>query len=325
MSRRFRRTGNLVAVLAATSLALAACGGDDGGGGTGGGGTGEFGQLDMADVSLTISSKDFTENQVLAALFAKSFEAAGAEVDDSKINLGGTNVNREALLSGQVDAYPEYNGTGWTVHLGNDDPGDDPEALTEKTAEADLQKNDIKWVGRSEFNDTYGFATGPDLTDENGGPFTLTEMAQYIEDNPGTTVCMETEFPDRPDGLVLYEEKTGSTIPQKNIQIQDTGPIYGQTAKGQCDFGEIFTTDGRIPALDLSIVDDEGAFIIYNSSLTVRNEVYEQAPEAFDEIADKLLSGIDNDTMAELNKQVDVDGEDLEDVAQTYLEDQGFI
>lgn len=324
MNARTRRTTGKVALLTALALGAAACGGSSGGGGGNASGSGAFGKLDMSKVSLTISSKDFTENQVLGELFAKSFEAAGAKVN-RKINLGGTEVNRKALLSGGVDAYPEYNGTGWTVQLGHDDPGRDEAALTAKVTKEDLAKNKIHWLGRSAFNDTYGFATGPALTKKNGGPFDLQGMAKYLAANPSAKACMETEFPDRPDGLVLYSNATNTKIPGKQIQILDTGIIYGQTAKGGCDFGEIFTTDGRIPALKLSIVDDGGAFIIYNSSLTVRDETYKKAPKAFDQIAQKLLSGLDNDTMATLNKKVDVDGGDLGDVADEYLKSKKLI
>ena len=88
---------------------------------------------------------------------------------DNKVNLGGTSVNRDALLSDNIDVYPEYNGTGWTVHLGNEDPSQDPQELYDVTAEADLEQNDIKWIGLSPFNDTYGFAANGDLAEESEG------------------------------------------------------------------------------------------------------------------------------------------------------------
>ena len=100
--------------------------------------------------------------------------------------------------------------------------------------------------------------------------------------------------------------------------------IYTETAQGGCSFGEIFTTDGRIPALDLSIVDDGGAFILYNVSLNVRDETYQEAPDQFDALVPLLVDPLDEATMAELNRQVSVDGEDAADVAKQYLQDQGL-
>ncbi len=327
MTRTSKPNRRLFAGLAVLALFAAGCGDNvddsdaDGGGEAG---EGELTELDMSDVSLTISSKDFTENQLVAEMFAQTVEAAGGTVE-RQINLGGTNQNRDALEADQVDAYPEYNGTGWTVHLGNDDPSDDPDELYEVTAEADLEQNDIQWLGRSDFNNTYGFATGPDLTEENGGAFTLQEMADYLAENPDAEACMEPEFPDRPDGLVLFEEATGFTIPAGQQEVMDSGIIFNQAATGECAFGEVFTTDGRIPELDLALVDDGGAFIVYNVSLTITDAVYQQAPEAFDEIAESVLNDLDDDTMAELNRLVDVEGESLEDVVQDHLVSEGLI
>ena len=79
-------------------------------------------------------------------MMVQAYEAAGANVDD-KVNLGGTAVAREALLSGEIDMYMEYNGTGWTVHLGQEDPSFDPEELTSGVRELDAE-NGIVWVDR---------------------------------------------------------------------------------------------------------------------------------------------------------------------------------
>lgn len=314
--RNRKRTVVAGSLSAALALTLGACGGDDGGGGSGSG--------DRLDgVSITVGSKDFTENILLGEMYALALENEGASVDN-QINLGGTNVNREALLSGDIDVYPEYNGTGWTVHLGNEDPSDDPQELYDVTAEQDLKDNDIKWVGRSTFNDTYGFAANGDLAEQEGG-FDFQSMADYLEANPDASVCMETEFPDRPDGLVLWEDATGYKIPQSQIQILDTGLIYTETADGNCDFGEVFTTDGRLTELNLDLVDDPGVMILYNVSFTMRNEVYDANADVYDELADTILADLDNEKMAELNATVDIGGEPAERVAEGYLEEIGIL
>ncbi|WP_341231819.1 glycine betaine ABC transporter substrate-binding protein [Nocardioides salarius] len=299
----------------ALSLTVTACGDDS---------SSASGSSDELDgVSLTVGSKDFTENILLGEMFAQALEARGASVDN-KVNLGGTSVNRDALLSDNIDVYPEYNGTGWTVHLGNEDPSQDPQELYDVTAEADLEENDIKWVGLSPFNDTYGFAANGDLAEAEGG-FDFQGMADYLEANPDATVCMETEFPDRPDGLVLWEDATGYELPGSQSQILDTGLIYSETSDGNCDFGEVFTTDGRITALNLELVEDPGVMIIYNSSFTMSNEIYEENAETYDEIADAIFADLDNEKMAELNAQVDVEGTPAERVAEQYLEDAGVL
>jgi osmoprotectant transport system substrate-binding protein len=311
-----------LALLASAGLILAACGGDDDNAATDG--ESDVDAAALEGVSVTVGSKDFTENILLGEMLAQALAAQGADVTN-QINLGGTSVNREALLSGDIDVYPDYNGTGWTVHLGNEDPSSDPQELYDVTAEADLEQNGVQWVGLSPFNDTYGFASNGDLTAENGGPFTADEMFAYVADNPDSVVCMESEFPDRPDGLVLFEEGTGITIPDNQIQILDTGLIYTETANGACDFGEVFTTDGRIEALNIDLVEDPGYSILYNVSYTWDDEHFQENAEAYTEIVESILAPLDNGTMAALNAQVDVDGEAAEDVAAEYLTEQGLL
>ncbi len=292
------------------SMALAACGSNTS---TSSG----SGRLD--GVSITVGSKDFTENILLGEMLVQALQHEGANVTD-KTNLGGTSVNRKALLSGNIDVYPDYNGTGWTVHLGQKDPSQDPTTLFDDVAKMDLAKNNIKWIGTSPFNDTYGFAANPDVASKaNGGSFTFQSMADYLKANPSATLCLETEFPNRPDGLILFEKATGYTVPQSQIKILDTGLIYDQTAKGACDFGEVFTTDGRISNLGLSLVNDPGVMILYNVSYTMRDSVYQANSAVYDDIVSKILAPLDNTKMAELNSKVDVDGQDAKKVAADYL------
>ncbi len=278
-------------------------------------------ELDFSGLDINVGSKDFVEQFVLGELAVVALEAGGANVTDST-NLGGTVVNRDALLAGEIDTYWEYNGTGWTVHLAQEDPSFDPVELTNGVCAMDLAENDIRWLGVSPFNNTYGFATAGDSPAAGGD---LQAMMEYVNDNPDATVCMETEFPNRPDGLVLLEEATGLTIPADQQEILETGVIYDETASGNCTFGEIFTTDGRIPALGLDVVEDPGVMILYNVSLTMPDSVYQQAPEAFEALADTILAGLDNDTIAELQRQVSADGEDPRDVAVAYLTEQGLL
>lgn len=304
----------------ASLFALAGCSAGEGGAA----GDSALAEYDLSGVSVTVGSKDFDEQLILGYILVTAFEAAGADVTD-QVNLGGTNVAREALVSGEIDTYMEYNGTGWTVHLGQEDPSFDSEELTTSVREMDLEKNGIVWVGRSPFNNTYGFASSPEVTEENGEPFTLQTMMEYVQANPDATVCMESEFPSRPDGLILTEDATGIKLAVDQQLILDTGIIYTETAANNCDFGEVFTTDGRIPALDLTLVTDPGVNILYNVSGTIREDKYNEAPDAFDGIIEAILAPLDEVRMAGLNALVSAEGQDPADVAKAFLVEEGLI
>jgi osmoprotectant transport system substrate-binding protein len=313
---------NIVALTGATALlALAGCAADGAGNS---GGSGSLSDYDLSGINVAVGSKDFDEQLILGEMMVLAFEEAGATVDN-KVNLGGTNIARAALESGEIDIYMEYNGTGWTVHLGQEQPSFDPEELTAGVREMDLEKNGIVWVSRSPFNNTYGFTSSPEVTEANGGAFSLQTMMEYVRDNPDAVVCMESEFPSRPDGLILTEEATGITLPVDQQLILDTGIIYTETAANNCDFGEVFTTDGRIPALNLTLVEDPGVNILYNVSGTIREDKYNEAPEAFDGIIEDVLAPLDEIRMAGLNAKVSAEGEEPVAVASEYLVEEGLI
>ena len=311
-----KRLLRIFGVFLTLAVLAAGCGSDDSGGSE---------ATAFEGISIVVGSKNFTEQYVLSEILLQALAARGADVTDMS-DTGDTPTTRAALLSGEIDTYWEYNSTGWVQHLGKSEaPDDDGEKLTEAVADADRAANGIEWVGRSTFNDTYGFVVSPDIADDtlatrfSVDAFDLEAMADYLDDNTDTIVCVEPEFPGRADGLVLFEEDTDYTIPDERIRVfDDAADVYGAVADGTCDFGEVFTTDGRIDALGLTAVVDSGTFFVYNVSLNVPTALYGQAPDAFDDLVDDILSPMSQTRITELNGRV-ASGEPLAEVAAGYL------
>lgn len=278
---------------------------------------------DLSGVSVTVGSADFDEQLILGNLISDAFDAAGANVHRMS-GSGESKVLRTALLAGEIDSYPEYSGVGWTEHLGQEDPIGDAKELTDNVAAMDLE-NDVVWVGRTPFNRTIGFATGAEITEKNGGAFDFDSMAEFLKDNPDATVCMEPESPSRSDGPAQWEEATGYEIGEGQTRTLDSGLIYTEASAGDCSFGEIVTTDGRISSLDLTLVEDPGVMMVNNVSITIKRETYDEAPRAFDAIASAVLDPLDDSRMAELNAKVTIEDEDPADVARDYLIQEGLI
>ncbi len=311
------RRSRIAATLLALMLVAAGCGSDDGGSAAS--------DTAFNGVSVTVGSKNFTEQYVLSEILIQALAARGADVTDLT-DTGDTPTTRAALLAGEIDTYWEYNSTGWVEHLGKSEaPADDGEDLTAAVADADRSTNQIEWIGRSTFNDTYGFVVSPDIAEETEAnrfsvnAFDLEAMAEYLDDNSESVVCVEPEFPERADGLILFETDTEFTVPEDQIRVFDNAAdVYGAVADGVCDFGEVFTTDGRIDSLDLTTVVDPGVFYIYNVSLNIPTSLYDQAPEAFDVLVDDILSPLSQTRITELNRRVS-DGESVSEVAADYI------
>ncbi len=308
----------LLGLLAVLTLIVAGCGGAGGGGASG--------DIDLSDAEFTVGSKEFTEQLILGQITLQALENAGATVND-QIGLAGTVAARKALESGEIDMYWEYTGTGWITHLGHTKPIPNRQKQYEAVAKEDLEKNDIEWLSPpAPANNTYAMAVRSEAYDKLGVK-NLSDFKQLVEENPDeATVCVGTEFSTRDDGLPGMEQAYDFEFPKENIVKIDEGLIYQQTDKGkQCNFGEVFQTDGRIEALNLELIkDDKSFFPIYNPALNVRKDVIEEYPQVvklFAPISKKLTT----EELQKLNAKVDVEGQLEDQVAEEWLQENGFI
>jgi len=280
---------------------------------------------ELEDVKITVGSKDFTEQVTLGYIIEFALSAAGAEVRDLT-NIQGSNSTRDAQLDGQIDVTYEYTGTGWINYLGNEIPIPDPTAQFEAVRDEDLESNGMVWVDPAPMNNTYALAMSRQTAEETGIT-TLSEYADLVNRDPAAaTTCVETEFNVRQDGFPGMAAKYGFDPARANRQILQTGIIYQATADGtQCKFGEVFTTDGRIIALDLVLLEDDRQFFPkYNPAITMRKDFAEAHPQVADVMA-PISAALTNEEITELNRRVDVEGEEPADVARDWLVQKGFV
>lgn len=302
----------------AMALSLAACGSDSSSGG---------GEGPLAGAKITVGSKDFDEQLVLGNITKLALENAGADVTD-QINLGGTDAARAALTSGKIDTYWEYNGTAWISFFKNTEPIPDRVKQYEAVRDQDKKDNNLIWLAPAEFNNTYSLAYPSEAADELGNPTTISDLGDLVASDPSAaTVCVESEFSTRDDGLPGMEKAYGFDIPKDQVTVLDTALVYTAADKQDgCNFGEVFTSDGRIAALDLTVLeDDEGFFPLYNPSPVFTADVYDKYGDELDEIFDPISEALTQDAMNGMNKQVSVDLMQPDQVAEDWLKDNDFI
>ncbi|GHA41203.1 glycine/betaine ABC transporter substrate-binding protein [Streptomyces tauricus] len=277
----------------------------------------------LKGADLTVTSKEFTEQLVLGAIMGIAFQAAGADVLD-RTGIQGSIGAREAVKSGDADAMYEYTGTAWITYQGNSDPIPDPDRQWEAVREADL-KNGLTWLAPSKLNNTYALAMNQ-ANFKKYGTKTLSDVAALSKKDPkAVTVCVESEFANRADGMPGMEKAYGMKLPSGNITQMDTGIIYTQVKKGSCTYGEVFTTDGRIRSMNLAVMaDDKKFFPNYNVAPSVNSKALKKYPAIADVLA-PITKRLDNDVAQELNAKVDVDGEDPHAVALDWMKAEGFV
>jgi len=280
-----------------------------------------------ADASITVTGKNFTEQLILGKIAVLAARAAGFHVTDMT-NVPGSVAVRQLMLNGDADMTYEYTGTAWLTYLGRKHGIPDQHKQWQAVRDADV-KNGLTWLQPAPLNNTYALAVRSEAVAKLGGIHSLSQLKDLPVDQ--RTFCVESEFNSRADGfrpmLKHYGLKLGSPtgVPRSNVHILDTGTVYTATDRGVCNFGEVFTTDGRIKSLDLTVLkDDKHFFPAYNvapelSTATLKE--YPQLKQVYNAISPKLTSS----QMRKLNYRVDVGGEEPADVAFDWMKSQGFI
>jgi len=322
MSKHVNRGATAIAAVITIALAASGCS-------IGNQETAKAGSLattaSLKGATLTVGSKEFTEQEVLCQIAILALRSAGATVNE-KCGLSGSNTVRAALTSGRIDLYWEYTGTAWISYLHHTTPLSDPAKQYQAVADEDLTKNQILWLKPAPFNNTYALAAKTAVAQQLNIK-TLSDYAKLAQSDPNkASLCVASEFTARNDGLPGLEKAYGFTVPSNNIASLAEGAIYNSIAKSSpCNFGEVFTTDGRIKGLGLTVLaDDKHFFPVYNPAINIRKSVDDAHPDVAKVLA-PISSALDDTTMQNLNAQVDIQGMQPAKVAQAWLQGKGLI
>ncbi|MBC7724164.1 MAG: glycine betaine ABC transporter substrate-binding protein [Burkholderiaceae bacterium] len=283
--------------------------------------------LDLPDgASITITSKNFTEQLILGKIAVIAAKAAGFDVTDMT-NIPGSQPARELMLSGTADMTWEYTGTAWLTYLGQTEGIPDPTDQYEAVRDLDATNN-LSWLEPAPLNNTYAMAVRSEAVEGLGG---ISKMSEFLAlPAADLTFCVEPEFNSRADGMTPMLEAYGLVrgdggVPESAINIFDTGAVYTATARGTCNFGEVFTTDGRIDSLGLTVLEDDLAFFpAYNVAAVIGTETLDLYPGLADVFA-QISPDITEEKLRELNLRVDEGGEEPADVAFDFMIEAGFI
>lgn len=269
--------------------------------------------------TVTVGSKDFSENIVLGEIFAQLIEAKTDLKVIRKLNMGGTFVNFEAIKNGQIDLYPEYTGTALTAQLKMDVITDADETYRTVSEEFDKQFN-IKWLKPLGFNNTYTLA----VTNEIFETYRIETFSDLAAISENLVFGAEHEFFDRQDGfdglVKTYGMKFKGEPKKMNVSLK-----YQAMGSGDIDVTDAFATDGQIKQYNLKVLkDDKNFFPPYYAAPIIRKEVLEKYPE-LEQILNSLEGLIDDETMMEMNYKIDVDNQDIKKVAEDFLREKGLI
>lgn len=265
---------------------------------------------------ITIGSKNFTDNIVLAHLMADIIEEKTDIRVERKVNLGGSNIAWEALKSDEIQLYPDYTGTIVANYYQHET------GTSEETRELAVElviEDGLVLTESLGPNNTYTLA----VTKETAEKYDLKTFSDLAEIAAELTLGCEFEFKDRDDGYPGLQEVYGMNF--KDVVGMDHGIMYTSIDEGSVDVIDAYATDGQLVVFDLIILEDDKEFFPpYDAVPLIRQDTLDKYPEIRDAL--NLLGGIlDDQTMQTLNAKVDSEGLKAETVAHDFLISKGLI
>jgi osmoprotectant transport system substrate-binding protein len=313
----------LAALLVAASLGLAACGDDDNDTSSATTDSASSAAItknaDNASTTITVGSKNFTEQKVLGEIYAQALAAAGYNVK-TELNLGDEKVALKAVESGAIDAYPEYTGTALGSFFNvksNEIPKDPGQAFDD--AKAGFAKKNLTAFAPTPYTSSNEVAVTADTASKLG----LTNISDLAGKDKDLTMYGSPECRQREDCLLGLERVYG-------LKFKKFVPVaidlrHEVLSKGDADVSIVFTTDPQVKRnKEVLLKDDKQMFPPYNSTLVMRNATVEKAGDDLQAAVDKATKGLTADVMQELNARVDLDKKTPKVVAAEYLKESGL-
>jgi len=262
---------------------------------------------DGESVKITVGSKSFTESVILGDMLTHLAQRAGFEARHQR-QLGGTRVVWNALLSGEIDAYPEYTGTLMNETLVKEN------LQTELQLRQALAARGLRMTRPLGFNNTYAIGMKAALAER----LKLRKISD-LRNHPELVFGFGNEFMDRADGWPGLQQRY--QLPQQNVRGLDHDLAYRGIESGTLDVTDLYATDAEITYYKLrTLEDDLHYFPAYNAVILYRADLEQRAPQAVASF--KQLAGrIDAPAMRGLNARVKLNGETETAVAASFLKE----
>ncbi|WP_413789053.1 osmoprotectant ABC transporter substrate-binding protein [Bacillus kandeliae] len=270
--------------------------------------------------TIKIGTLNVTESQIIGQILRLLIEHDTDLEVEMVNNLGSSIVQHKAMVNGDVDiTATRYTGTDLAGALGQEPEKDPKKALAIVQKEFD-QQFDQTWFDSYGFANSYAFTVTSDLAKKHQLE-TVSDLEPLTSElKLGVDNSWLKRKGDGYEGFVQeYGFEFGKTYPMQ------LGLVYQAVASGEMDVVLAYTTDGRIQAFDLQVLEDDRRFFPpYDASPVASNEVLKQHPELKESI-EKLIGQISTEQMQKMNYEVDAKLKEPSIVAKEFLEEHHYF
>ena len=264
---------------------------------------------------LVVGAKTFTEQYILSRILAGTIAGATGGPVDVAGSLGST-VAFDALRGGDIDAYVDYSGTIWATIMRRGAESVDRDTVLREVGRFLEDQHGVAVVGALGFENAYAMA----MRRAHAGDLRVRSLSDLARYAPRLAVGGDYEFFQRPEWRAIQDLYGLRFREQRSM---DPSLMYQAVANTQVDVIGAFSTDGRIAALDLVLLEDERhAIPPYDAVVLAGPRLVREHPEALAALRG-LTGAIDADRMRRMNLAVDQDGMSPEAVAEEFLRTLG--
>jgi glycine betaine/choline ABC-type transport system substrate-binding protein len=321
---RVRIAAALVVAVAAAML-VAACGSSNSSS-TAGGNPSAPSSLIKSDpsngnVTITVGSKNFTEQYILGQIYAQALKAAGYNVK-TQLNLGSETIALKALQNGEISGYPEYTSTALESFFGVK-PQDVPPTAAGAYA---IAKKDLEKQGQTAFPPApYSSANALGTLTSTAKKLGVKTISDLTGKSQDLSFSGSPECRQRIDCLLGLEKDYGLKF--KSFTPVDIGLRYQVLDKGEADLSILFTTDAQLADSNKYTIlkDDKHVLTPGYPMFITTPKIVQQAGPDFEKTITEVQKPLDLKTIQELNARVDIDKKSPADVASEYLKSAGFV
>lgn len=269
---------------------------------------------------ITIGAQTYTETKILAYMYKDLIEEDTDITVDVKEDIETSPIVLEGMQGGDIDMSTQYTGTALSSFTDIEDPKDAD--ATFQQAEEFFGGEDFEFavLDKIGYANTYQFTVTEALAEEKG----YEKVSDLEDDADDYKAGFDTAWLERDnDGYPAFKETYGFEF--GNTNPMEIGLVYDAVKNEEMDVVLAYSTDPRIVEFDLKLLeDDENFFPPYDAVPMVRQEVLDEHPE-IEEAIEPLFGAFDEEQISILSGKVDNEGEQIEDVATEYLEEEGLL
>ena len=267
--------------------------------------------------SITVGSKGFAESWITGELYAQGLRNLGYTVD-LKTNVGSSDIISAALLSGQIDLYPEYTGVMLVSFMGEDRLMDSAEE-TYELAKTWAEDNRVTMLNATPFENKNAVAVRKEFADEHD--------LKTVSDLKGIGDFTYSTYPDNVTGAQGYEGIVDSYgLENMKLKTLSIGLNYQAIERGEIEAADVFTTDPQLLRSDLVVLDDDKKlFGFQNVVPLIRDAAFAELDDDASHFLNELQSLLTLEAIQAMNEASAINRLDPAQVAKMFLDDNGLM